>query len=328
MGEMIPSSPLHFHEHSGEIPREVIRIHASALPIAEAAILANQWEAALAANDWQGWRSMAVVDPQGEVIAAIVGRVYAGNLAAVWPPQVCSAWQQRRAGEILLVEALCNDLVERFVAFLSREPITLLQATLSPGDISGERLQRNQFQLAAELLFLSCPAELFPIHPPSSDLSFEPYTPSQFADLSAIVEATYRHTLDVPALNGLRSTADVIDGYLATGSSGSQHWRLIYQGNQPIGCLILAEHAPHRLLELVYMGIAPVARGKGWGEVVVAYAKWLSRSLQISQLVLTVDEANHPARRIYAAAGFSPWDRRRVLLRTLVSNADETSQTQ
>lgn len=328
MGRMSSQATYRFQHHAGGIPQEVIRIHASALPIPEAAILANQWEAALATNDWHGWRSMGAVDPQGEVIAAIVGRVYAGNLAAVWPPQVCTAWQQRLAGETSLIDGLCDELVERFAAFLSREPITLLQATLSPDDRGSECLRRNQFQFAAELLFLSCPAELFPAHPPSSNLSFEPYTPSQFADLSAIVEATYRHTLDVPALNGLRSTADVIDGYQATGSSGSEHWRLIYQANQPIGCLILAEHAPHRLLELVYMGIAPLARGKGWGEVVVAYAKWLSRTLQISQLVLTVDEANHPARRIYTAAGFSPWDRRRVLLRTLVSNAGEISQPQ
>jgi ribosomal protein S18 acetylase RimI-like enzyme len=314
-----------FQTFNGEVPREVMRVFAATLTLAEAAILANQWEASQTAKDWQDWRSITASDATGTVVAAIIARCYPGNMAAVWPPQVCRSGNSTNAPQ---AEALCDDLLQRLIKILARDSLTLLQVTLPSDDPSGERLLRNQFRFAAELLYLSCAAECFPAEPPRGELCFEPYTTVDLRALTAIVEETYRQTLDCPALNGLRTTAEVIAGYQASGTSGTEHWRLIRHRDQLVGCLILAEHAPHAVLELIYMGIAPQGRGRGWGAEVVEYAKWLSGTIKMSQLVLTVDEANHPARRIYDSAGFSSWDRRRVFLRPLEIISDDKSQPQ
>lgn len=307
---------LRFTRQAGMLPADVLSIYAAALSFAEGALLAAQWEASQAAGDWNDWRAMTAGLQNGSQDAAIVGRIYPGGLAVVWPPQLAAESARHPA-----IDAIHDQLVQQFVAWLEEEPVSLLQATMPSGDLSAETLLRNGFFLAAELFYLACPAECFPAARPVTELQFDAVSPESRVELATVVEATYQQTLDVPALNGLRSAEEVLAGYEATGNSGTKHWRLIRLQNQTVGCLILAEHAPQQLLELVYMGITPAARGKRAGEATVAYAQSLARELNCQQLVLTVDAANFPARRIYDAAGFQRWDSRLVLLRRVFREA-------
>jgi hypothetical protein len=110
---------------------------------------------------------------------------------------------------------------------------------------------------------------------------------------------------------------DVIAGYQATGSFDPARWFLLRHDGSDVGCLLLAEHAANRQWEVAYVGLAPEARGRGWGVATIRQAQWLARRARVGRLLLAVDAANAPAIATYAAAGFSAWDRRTVMLRIL-----------
>jgi mycothiol synthase len=81
--------------------------------------------------------------------------------------------------------------------------------------------------------------------------------------------------------------------------------------------LLLADHPSARHWELVYMGIVPQARGRGWGRQITQHAQFLARRHNIERIVLAVDAANSPALAMYRSAAFEPWDRRTVYVRFL-----------
>jgi ribosomal protein S18 acetylase RimI-like enzyme len=94
-------------------------------------------------------------------------------------------------------------------------------------------------------------------------------------------------------------------------------WLIAQLCNEDIGCLLLADHAPEPIWELVYMGIVHEARGRSLGLEMTRYAQWLARRENVERLVLAVDAGNEPAVAMYAAAGFTCWDRRSVFMRLL-----------
>ena len=79
-----------------------------------------------------------------------------------------------------------------------------------------------------------------------------------------------------------------------------------------VGCLLLADHPRHNSMELLYLGLIPAARGRGWGKHLVRRAQGLTRLAGRSRLVLAVDAANAPAVQTYTATGFQAWQRRRL----------------
>jgi ribosomal protein S18 acetylase RimI-like enzyme len=76
--------------------------------------------------------------------------------------------------------------------------------------------------------------------------------------------------------------------------------------------LLLADHPDSQQTELVYCGLAPDWRGRGWGLQITRRAQWAARCDSRQRLMLAVDAANRHALAIYAEAGFRAYDRRRV----------------
>jgi GNAT superfamily N-acetyltransferase len=112
---------------------------------------------------------------------------------------------------------------------------------------------------------------------------------------------------------------DVLAGYQATGCFAPERWLIVRSGGQDVGCLLLADHPRDGNWELVYMGLVPLSRGRGWGREIVRYAQWLTAQAKRPRLVVAVDDANHPALQVYAVKGFRAWDRRRVYVKVLGS---------
>jgi len=146
-------------------------------------------------------------------------------------------------------------------------------------------------------------------------LQFEPCAGPSDSRLAGIVEATYEGTLDCPLLNGVRQIGDVLEGYRAGGVFHPNLWLIASHAGRDVGCLILSDHPRHGNLELVYMGVLPAWRGRGWGGQLARKAQWLARRLGRPRLVLAVDAANQPAVDAYIAVGFQAWDRRRAMVR-------------
>ena len=242
-----------------------------------------------------------------QVRGAVWAQPQPGNTAVVWPPKLHQGEPEHAAHRLLRAAA----------QWLDTATIGMAQVLLPDRDerVVGP-LEAVGFRHFAELLYLTCEAERFPIIPPSRrDLEFVAYEASQQARLAKLIEQTYVGSLDCPALNGARRMDDVVAGYEATGVFRPELWQIIRSSGEDVGVLLLADHPSARHWELVYMGLVPAARGRGWGRQITQHAQAMARHGAVDRIVLAVDAANSPALETYRAAGFEKWDRRHVYLR-------------
>jgi ribosomal protein S18 acetylase RimI-like enzyme len=145
---------------------------------------------------------------------------------------------------------------------------------------------------------------------------FEEYAESEQERLGRVIQRTYEGTLDCTALDGIRDMDDVIDGYKATGTFRPVNWMFVRHEGADIGVLLLADHVAARHWELMYMGIVPEYRGRGWGRQIAHYAQWLARGARAERLLVAVDAKNRPAANVYRSTGFEIWELRAVYVRT------------
>ena len=213
---------------------------------------------------------------------------------------------------------LAQQLLERAVSHLATQHVQLVQA-LAERDRGpeAELWTAAGFQHAADLLYLMSPASAFPDAPPAASLTFTPYSPEHHQRLVRVVEQTYVDSLDCPALDAARQVDDVLAGYRAIGSFDPARWLMASDATGDVGCVLLADYPAGNEWELVYLGVVPEARGRGFGLAMTRHAEWLARCAGRERLVVAVDAANAPALDVYAKAGFIGWDRRSIFLRTL-----------
>ena len=245
----------------------------------------------------------------GNLVGAAFAQVLPGRTATFWPPRLVAPEPEETA------ERLTSAAVEHARESGVKVIHALLDGQAEAGEVA--KLEGAGFTALAELYYLLADKHEFPTVRPAGPLTFEPCTAEKHERLCEVVEATYEETLDCPDLEGIRSAKEVLEGYGAGGESYPPHWYVIRHEGRDVGCLLLADYGEHGNCELTYMGIVPSARGNGWGVLVTLYAQWVTVSVERDRIVLAVDSANHPARNMYAAAGFRGWDRRRVYMLAL-----------
>jgi ribosomal protein S18 acetylase RimI-like enzyme len=235
------------------------------------------------------------------------GQRQPGDIAVYWPPQLAPGESDETA--ILLTQAV--------VGALDNTTIELTQTLLpSRGAPTARVLKATGFSHLADLLYMYCEAERFPTETPDfPELQFVRYNASRRSRLMKIIARSYEQTLDCVPLNGIRTVDNVITGYQNTGVFRPENWLLVRGRNRDAGVLLLAAHPKAGHWELVYMGLAPEARGRGWGRQITRYAQWLARQAGVARIVVAVDSANAPALKMYRTAGFEVWDRRTVYVR-------------
>jgi ribosomal protein S18 acetylase RimI-like enzyme len=254
----------------------------------------------------------ALVD--GEVIGAAWGQRQPGSTAILWPPQwtrpvdVATACRLACAAGAALDEAGIR---------MTQLLVTDRHAPLVP------TFEQAGFGRLADLLYLSWEAAPISKATPN-ELAFEPYQATERRRLSALVEATYERTQDCAAMNGQRPMAEVLDGYQATGVFSPENWLFVRSDDADVGVLLLADHHAARHFELMYMGVVPSVRGRGYGRQIVRAAQRHARLAGAERIVLAVDAENFPAIKMYNETGFTAWDQRTVLVRFAAAD----SQTQ
>lgn len=257
--------------------------------------------------------SQLVAVRQKKILGAIYWQIEANRTVMIWLPQCDLELGPEDA------EAVSLALLDGVLQQARRADANLIQAALYDGFAERDRevLQKSGYEYLADLLYLASTTETMPSELPSSELEFEPYEETEYERLTKLVETTYEGTLDCPTLNGVQSIDTVLEGYRKVGRFLPQHWRFVRHQGQDVGCLLMAEHPPQELFELVYMGLIPGARGKGWGYQISRFAQWLTQAANRTHLVVAVDAANRPAVSGYERAGFIPWDRRVVYVKVL-----------
>jgi ribosomal protein S18 acetylase RimI-like enzyme len=245
----------------------------------------------------------------GSLRGAVVAQVMPGKVATITPPQLKAT---------SLDDGLARLLLLQLDAELRGAGVELAQTLLAPDNVAaGAALRAGGYEHAADLLYLAAEAESFPDQPIALPVDLVPASGVDEGRLARLVEATYCGTLDCPRIDGLRATTDVLAGYRAVGDAGNTHWSLLRAGESDVGCLLLADHRKSRQLEIVYVGLVPAVRGRGWGLELTRHAQWLARQANCERVVLAVDAANEPAIRIYSVAGFRAWDRQAVWIKSL-----------
>ena len=138
---------------------------------------------------------------------------------------------------------------------------------------------------------------------------------SQLARIGgAIIAQTYEGTFDFPELNGTRTMGQVLTGHRAVGRYRPEHWRVAFDGDEPVAVLLLCELEPLGPWELSYLGVLPAHRRHGWGRRLVAEALRQVADGCGELLEVAVDHRNLPALQLYAALGFQWSEERSVSL--------------
>lgn len=236
--------------------------------------------------------------------ATLAGAVWAqtlpGAIAMLWPPRLVghapADWPDR----------LLAAVIQR----LRPQPLFVECLLELDADDDARRLQTAGFEQVATLVYLVSSARDFPRQRPATEFELLPYQQDLAARLAQQIERTYAGTLDCPRLNGLRTADEVLAGYRATGVFRPENWFLVRWRDADVGCLVLADHPASHQLELVYFGLVPEVRGRGWGFDLVRFAQWWAWEAGRQQVVLAADAQNEPALDIYSRAGFIAWDRR------------------
>lgn len=250
--------------------------------------------------------ALYIVQRDGRIYAAAWGQRQSGNIAVFWPP--------RFAGPADPI--IANRLAEQVVQKLDETAIEMTQLLIAPGDEDIAAVVRIvHFRQLAQLRYLTCETARFPLERPKSELEFVTYNGTMRGRLKRLIERSYEQTLDCTDLNDVRDVDNVITGYQATGVYQPGNWHIARAGGDDVGILLLADHPNAKHWELMYMGLVPEVRGRGWGRQIAQHAQWLAGRAGVERIVLAVDSANEPAVKMYQSTGFEMWDARDVYVR-------------
>lgn len=141
--------------------------------------------------------------------------------------------------------------------------------------------------------------------PPSCPpgITLEPWR-RDHSEMIRVLDATYVETRDCPGLCGTRRTEDILAGHLAAGKHDPQLWTVLRVDAVACGVVLVSPSLAAPELELVYLGLAPAARGRGLAKVLLDHALHQAAGRRERRICLAVDRANPRAVELYRGAGF------------------------
>ncbi len=197
--------------------------------------------------------------------------------------------------------------------------VRLIQSLVDPDQSRTRNMLLDAgFSDLAELEYLRrAPSEAArPLRLPDPSFRLQTWTPELEPAFERAILRSYEGTMDCPGLKGLRPIQDVIAGHRATGVFDPELWEVLMRDDEPVGVRLLAEVPQQRTVELVYLGLAPEARGRGLARALVRGTLSIAGQRGMDAVMLAVDRANRPALRVYRALGFATAGCRRALIWT------------
>lgn len=247
------------------------------------------------------------------------GRILHSVLCVPSPGRTCMVFSTNPtdAEEVLAIAGV----VDHACRGLRGADVDLAQALLEPSETFLQRtFLEGGFHELAMLSYLERPMPTRRSAPKpewASGVSVEPFRDDMEHQLIELLDRTYAGTLDCPGLFGLRRTEDILAGHRASGEFDPELWTILRLEGRAVGVILLNPSPASRTVELVYMGIAPEARGRGLGTQLLNHGLSLLAGRREHNVTLAVDENNRPAQALYRRAGFRPVLRRRAMIRSL-----------
>ncbi|HEV3025457.1 MAG TPA: GNAT family N-acetyltransferase, partial [Pirellulales bacterium] len=203
-----------------------------------------------------------------KLAAALLAQVQPGKAAVVLPPRAAAGQPPEDARELLA----------KVIAKLFGDGVQLVQALLESDYGSDAQLLADLgFRHLSNVLYLASWLPSFPTSEPNDGLEFVAHSLAERGRLADIVQRTYAGSLDFPQVEGLRQIDDILVGYASIGVFDPARWLIASHRGVDVGCLLLADHPRTNHWELIYMGVVPEARGRGWGLCMTRHAQWLAR---------------------------------------------------
>lgn len=217
---------------------------------------------------------------------------------------------------------LAGNLLAAVAAGCRERDVDLAQALIDPSDELEEAMFiAGGFRRLAQLDYLERPVPRFgTIASPElpADVRIAPWNGDE-NEIIELLERTYEDTLDCPGLAGLRRTSDILAGHLAAGTREPNWWHVLRIDDVPSGVLLFNRGSDRHSIELVYLGLAPAARGRGLGRTLLTFGMAALDGDDARVVVLAVDRENQPAVRLYRRAGFRHSVRRTAMVRPLAT---------
>jgi ribosomal protein S18 acetylase RimI-like enzyme len=214
----------------------------------------------------------------------------------------------------MLAEAVC--------AHWRNLGVQLAQLLLPPGDAALQTAYgAGGFEVLAELIYLQRAVGREAEVGLAAGFKLHNYSERMHQLFAEAIVRSYEGSFDCPTLNGRRNIEDVIAGHKGTGVFDPTAWHVVSRDGRACGVLILSPAPHNEVVELVYLGLAPEARGQGLGDALMRLAMTETQRLERSELSLAVDARNLPALRLYYRHGLRRVASRVALLRDLRSAA-------
>jgi ribosomal protein S18 acetylase RimI-like enzyme len=246
---------------------------------------------------------------EGKIQGALFCQSVAGASGLLWPPQTQP--ENNRTIEDQLIDHACR--------MMANQGAKLVQSLLSQEEsLLSESLERNGFTHITQLWYMRHDMEFSPeLFREPDQLEYQTFASCDRNQFQETLLRTYESTQDCPEVNGVREIEEVIAGHKSQGRHDPETWWLASHHGRPIGVLLLGEMPDVKSWELMYLGVAPKARGQGFGRDLARKAFWEARTLEAPQLTLSVDARNRPALSLYKKTGFEAYDQREVYLKVL-----------
>jgi ribosomal protein S18 acetylase RimI-like enzyme len=210
-------------------------------------------------------------------------------------------------------------LINQICRGLADGGLHLSQVLLEPHHIRTRRLFTSTgFNEIAELIYLQgfIPKSLQPA-PITNQMRWLSYSRQTHDSFAQTIIRTYEDSLDCPALSGLRHIDDILAGHQATGEFDPNAWQLLVENDHPLGVVLLSRIPHTDVMELVYLGLAPEARTRGLGTILMRHAMHVTIHDQRRKISLAVDSKNDPALKLYYRSGLQQVATRHALIRDL-----------
>ena len=258
---------------------------------------------------------LLVAEVNGQPVGAGLFVSQPDGTVFVWPPVVP---EHVTIDGVADADSVTDAILQNVCRHLDTSEACIGQCLLDP-DQSDDRetMTRNGFSHLADLIFMQ--RTLIDPLPPRSDIPFHTVTfdPAQNRDRFAqVLERTYDGTLDCPDFNERRTGDEALDSHQLVGRFDPARWKLFRVDDTDIGVLLLSEHPDQNACEVVYMGVVPEARGRGYGRGMLLTALYEAREAPSESVILAVDSQNTYARRLYEEMDFIEASVKAVHVRT------------
>jgi GNAT superfamily N-acetyltransferase len=249
------------------------------------------------------------------IVGAALYVLQPDQTAFVWPPVV--------RGDADM-PSISDDLLRELCHRIDAAGVWLGQSLVETGAIEDRAvLVRNGFDHLTDLQYLDCSLDgrggRGESTPRLATVNFDPATNvDRFASL---LETTYLESRDCPELNGTRTGKQALWSHEVSGGFDASRWKIYRVGATDVGVLLLNDRPDQNAWEVVYMGIVPAQRGKGYGREMLLCGLDEARQAGRASVLLAVDRNNSYAQSIYKKLGFVDLGTRAAHVRIRPENA-------